>query len=332
MARFFDWERDARDACDLVESRKGIFKIVLKTCDEDYHLKRWLDHHERICGLENIIIFDHGSTDEGCLDVLAKVSSAATVIRYSGHLDSVHHNIKGLAGYDRFYDALRKSCDYFCFLDTDERLEWITGERTLSPLSEVSEQLTKADVGETGVLAGVWLNCLLGAAHHYRCFSGDSKWPAGILGGKPVISTRTRLPRTIWHNMLLNLECPENVLCGNILILHNKYEDVMGRLRANLKKIQTFGGLAHQSDWRESLAEFNGVNFEVDFPPNIRGWAAEVRQILDLQKNNGLMPDLAPGCVYFDENREMKFYSDAEGARFDAFLRNPGRALADALG
>ena len=109
------WPSDQERLRKEILKSSSQLKIVLKTKDEIELLDGWLRWHVDICGANNIIVFDHGST----LPRIAEIYRAypdLKVCRYQGHLDSVHHR----PSFSSTYKSLEEFSLYYAFLDTDE--------------------------------------------------------------------------------------------------------------------------------------------------------------------------------------------------------------------
>ena len=242
MAEIFDWDESPGAVCREIRARPATMKIILKTKDEAFHLQPWIDHHARIAGPENLIIFDNHSTNEPVNRALKAIAGDAVVARFSGFHNRVHHNRPNLkTGFGSFYGAISGSADYFCLVDTDERIEWADRSGALAPLDEIPGRLSAAELGETGLVTSLWMNLVLGHSARYRLFSPKHDWPAGLPGGKTLFSAKAALPPFIGHNFQLKLPNPAAVTCANIMVLHLKHASVEDRMMANLRKLQHWG-------------------------------------------------------------------------------------------
>src|ERR1700744_2786099 len=99
------WEHDREIITQSILEQKSDLKIILKTKDEIYLLRRWLDHHIEIVGLGNIIVFDNNSSNPLINEIYLEYRDRIVVARFSDYPDDIHHP-------DRFpdlYSSLRES-------------------------------------------------------------------------------------------------------------------------------------------------------------------------------------------------------------------------------
>jgi hypothetical protein len=83
------WEKDSSEFCAQIERHHAPIKIVLKTKNDRFLIDRWIRHHSKIVGLENLIIYDNMSDDHEVLSVYReyarKMSRFPTVRRNGWH-------------------------------------------------------------------------------------------------------------------------------------------------------------------------------------------------------------------------------------------------------
>lgn len=56
--------------------------VLMMQKDEYRLLEPWILHHAELFGLENLYVYDNGSTDERCLSVLKKYSEKGMSVVY----------------------------------------------------------------------------------------------------------------------------------------------------------------------------------------------------------------------------------------------------------
>ncbi|MGA2537709.1 MAG: hypothetical protein ABSF53_16950, partial [Terracidiphilus sp.] len=118
------WNEESDAAVAQIERDHRPFKILLKTKDDPEMLRDWITHHQKIVEIGGLIILDNMSSDPRVSEVYAGLDRRCPIIRFSGFLDNVHNTDH----FSKLYQALRASCAYFTFLDTDERLTLFDGE------------------------------------------------------------------------------------------------------------------------------------------------------------------------------------------------------------
>ena len=82
------WNEHREECCRAIAGTKATFKILLKTKDDPFLLERWISHHQRIVGPDNIIIFDNMSTNPAVLYLYEKCRDTVRVIRFPGRHNS----------------------------------------------------------------------------------------------------------------------------------------------------------------------------------------------------------------------------------------------------
>jgi hypothetical protein len=119
------WRQVKTNLRERLSTSRSVIKVILKTKDDPIMLEDWIQHHAKIAGINNLIIFDNCSTSETVLQTYGKYKDEVIIIRHEGFID-LPHNVKF---FPELYAALRASCDYYTFLDTDERLVWMEQDR-----------------------------------------------------------------------------------------------------------------------------------------------------------------------------------------------------------
>src|SRR5437870_5753461 len=114
-----------RDACCRSIARHATLKILLKTKDDPFLLERWILHHRKIVGPNNLVIFDNMSTHPDVARIYDKYRDTVQIIQYPAFYDSLHD----VSACRALYDTLRDATRFFIFLDTDEFLVLIDDDR-----------------------------------------------------------------------------------------------------------------------------------------------------------------------------------------------------------
>jgi hypothetical protein len=69
---YTDLFKELTEAVAQIKENESTLKIVLKTKNETEILDRWLEHHLKIAGDLNVIVFDNGSTNPKTFDIYKK--------------------------------------------------------------------------------------------------------------------------------------------------------------------------------------------------------------------------------------------------------------------
>ena len=226
------WGESKTEFLAQVAAVRGTLKIGLKTKDEALFLERWIAHHARIVGLENLVIVDNMSSDEQVHAVYRKYQSSVPIVRFDGFYDSLHDG--GVV--PQLYNALARSCDYFLFLDTDEFLVHIAGD-TYSRDARMLDVLRRE---RCDVFPGTWLENVPGSDTRFLVGTKARDYLGLIAWGKPL--RRTAAPRFgrrghVNHNVDVDKRLYRVLRRPQFFILHMRHLDVRQRIKANINHL-----------------------------------------------------------------------------------------------
>lgn len=315
-SRLLDWSSAQQQICALIAAHRSQMKIVLKTKDDIFFLPRWVEHHRKIVGEKSLVIFDNGSTNPAVLDFYAQLDPRITVARFSGF----HNNIHNVAIFPALYAAIRGSCDYYSFLDTDEYLtHWLDGR-----IRTQAELLTALPESGSTILPGMWLYNYPGSTTLFQIDRRGNSISNGVLWGKPIIGASLEIDGFINHNC----QCPRALFSrlkyeGAFIILHLAKLSTAQRIQANLNKLQ-----ARRFDISKielNRAYLDSTSFA---DQNIRLYLEE---ILHLRASEEYRPPQTNGLlvntVQLNDSGELLFHTPEDKAWFEAALTH----LEDAL-
>lgn len=223
---------EAQHAARIV-SRPSVGKVILKTKNDPFGLALWIEHHLKIFGAGNIIIFDNASTNDDVFNIYEYYGEALHVIGYDGYYD----NLQAPNLIRPFYDAVQQSCDFFCFLDTDEFLFWIDGGRYFCD-SSVIDALSEVAGGD--FIPGTWLHNVRGHADLYS-LKNDAVLTDGRKWGKPAIRSSSAIAKNIIHNTQLTDQGLSPASCSNLFVMHRNMLFKRQRITANINKLRAIG-------------------------------------------------------------------------------------------
>ena len=305
---------DNRDAiCNTIAQRHAQLKIVLKTKDEDELIEPWIAWHAKICGIENIIIFDNGSTSDKVLDTYARHGGALTVYSYHGFVDAIHN----LDAFASLYGALDASCSHFVFLDTDEFLTLIVDGRHCEDAQILAFLRAYPEVA---VFPGTWLHNCAGSWRRFVVGEDGGHLVGGMRWGKPVRRANVRLfDRVALHNDGIRRLGGPACVKNNFFVLHMTNLEPQRRIRANLNKLVAHGALAPGATVAEALTK-DRESFQ---NPNVRRYFSEIAE-LSARPATADKADspLKRGIVELSADGRVIHYSKAQEARFNAFLED----------
>lgn len=305
------WEKDSSEFCAQIERHHAPVKIVLKTKNDRFLIERWIRHHSRIVGLENLIIFDNMSDDHDVLSVYREYRDWTGIVTFAGHQNNLHHT--GLCR--DLYRALAKSSEYFLFLDTDEFLVLIENDKYYD---------------DDGILAFVRGN------RNFDLFPGTWLWNAnwtdrqfncsGLAGnmacGKPLIRTSKIPTGYVNHNFQLSTRLFVPPFKTNLFLLHLRRLFPEQRILTNMNKLTT-AGIARPGESPESIAGRNDIADElmVGYVNEIRECLASLKERADL----GNAP-LAASCLELSSGGNIAYYGASERTALNDFIGDPTQA------
>jgi hypothetical protein len=210
------------------------------------------------------------------------------------------------------------------FLDCDEFLTWARVDGSFTQTADMVAELSR--VAPQEAIAGIWLDNVAGYDDRFILYHGRGRWPVGVAGGKPIISSKAHISGFINHNFQLDLF--ENTQNANFLVLHMKRLLPRQRIRANISKLRNYRFLAES----EGLDRIAATDVDALPAGNVRQWVSEVQELSkQVARGPGEEGPLDKGQVRLAANSRLEFHSADERGRFLAFLRKPGPAVRQVI-
>jgi hypothetical protein len=239
-------EADKAAICAAIAARFAPLKIIVKVKDEPAKMRAWIDHHAGIGGLESLIIFDNMSADPAMEDVLASYGPKLMVVRFAGYQDYLHNAYT----HPDLYAALRASCRFYTFIDTDEFLALYDGADRFHFDIKIIEFL--AAHRDTRIFPATWLHNLPGHADRFVVKPGSLQ--EGLQWGKPIISAAHPAAGIMLHNTQISRHILAETLRTDLLLLHRRNVSVHDRINVNIQKLIAEGVLKPGDGLNEALA------------------------------------------------------------------------------
>ncbi|WP_020180014.1 hypothetical protein [Methylopila sp. M107] len=322
-AAFFEWPSDQDAICRKIAGRKAPMKVMLKTKNETTLLEKWVEHHARIVGHENLIIADNISDNSETLDLLRRLQTETTVFRFAGE-NGVHASIHDRRIFRKLYSALSDSCEFYIFLDTDERLVWIEDDRWTadeSVVQKIQESLP------FGILPTAWpANFALSEDTFY--YAATRTHDKNIIYyGKPIVSTSTKSYNkgNFIHNLSFPTDMKPKFGSVNAFTLHLKHLDPEQRLRSNRNTLISHKRV-HPDSSLEDIAAQNDA--EVASGRRPFGHAQEIADILGMLsgvKNKTWGPSDKSHSFTLEPDGAIRYSSKQVRDRFRDFVRDGAR-------
>lgn len=304
------WEESKRDLCARIARTTGVLKIVLKTKDDPYLLERWIDHHARIVGVENLIIFDNMSTDDEVRAIYDTYRTDVLIIRFGGFHNSLHD----VSAFPELYACLRESTRFYTFIDTDEYLTLINDDRYYSDES-IPAFLRGYD--DTGIIPATWIYNIPGSTSMYACGTDGHILSQGLKWGKPVLNSAINIAGYINHNSQIDSGLYTGRIPNNIFLRHIANYSPRQRLAANRNKLVARKYVSADADI-DSIGAMD-ISDMADY--SIKHYVTEIRDLLKLDAKGFSPPgSLSSGQINLATNGNIEYFSDVEKTLLGNFL------------
>jgi hypothetical protein len=277
--QYLHWTDSAAQIAEEIRKRSPVeLKLVLKTRNETAFLRDWIEHHIPIVGLEGIVIFDHNSDNPETLEIYRQYGRRLLVFQFSGHHNALHDSriVPDL------YDAIRRSCKYYCFLDTDELLFWAEPDGSIISNSSIPQKVIAT--GEA-ILPGVWIENAPGQNKELLISFHHERMRSGLEAGKPVVRSTSVIKGFANHNIQLGCEHFSGCKSANLIVMHRKNFSPEQRILANLEKLRRYNLSTKQLEcfgmFGNDFDEFKILRVDVNQIPrgNARNYIAEIQKI-----------------------------------------------------
>ena len=316
----FIWEQNAKEVCQCIQDSPTLFRIILKTKDEEKLIEKWICHYTKIVKHPtDIIIFDNMSTNKTVLDIYRKYEDRITLIKYSSHFNSIHdHSV-----FSDLYSALLNSSKFYTLIDTDEFLYFYDGKRAIDgiQITAVLEQSKHVSFFPTFWLKNAYFKETLFS------FKACLEYVQYLLVmGKPIICSE-KMKSSVIGALAHTLQLPismygEAPTC--FLLLHLSTLSKEHRIRVNMDKLVQYKAIKHSRDFFTAL----NVDIESIGSQNARYFIKEIRKLLAL-------PDSPPEHINPDHlellpDGTLRFYHP-EGEKLFNSYANKNTSLFDIL-
>jgi hypothetical protein len=315
-----DWDADRTSLCARISSSPAVLKILLKTKNDPILLDRWIEHHSRIVAPQNILIFDNMSDDPDVASIYQR-HPQVPVMRFSGF----HNNVHRVGLFGDLYAALRDSAQFFVFLDTDEFLTRIDGDRYYADGS-ILDFLQSDPLPQ--VFPGTWLYNTNWTAHQFVSGTTPEYLANGLAWGKPVLRGNAPLDGYLNHNIQLPRTLFSTPIRANLFVLHLANLSPRQRIASNINKLIA-RGFAQPLDTAEMISQYtlDGVS-----DGNVVQYVSEIRRLLPIRAQaQAQQGTLRPGCIELSANGQITYYSEVERQSLLAFMADPLPVYATAV-
>jgi hypothetical protein len=305
------WDANGAEFCARIEKVRSPIKIVLKTKNDPLFIERWITHHMKIVGPENLIIFDNMSDDPGVLSVYRKYRDRIDLVRFADRHYNLHHTYL----YRDFYRSLAKSSEYFIFLDTDEYLILIDNDTYHGDDRILTFVM---DNRNYDLFPSTWLWNVNWNPAQFTCGTEPADLAENLACGKPLIRSDKIPTGYVNHNFQLSARMFAPPFRTNLFLLHLAHLFPRRRISLNVDKL-IVEGVVQPGESPETIARRNDITDEV-----MAGYVREIRDLLALDGRKDLgNAVLGAGSLELSPNGTISYYSDAERKAVNEFIVDP---------
>jgi|GEM_PF-1251448 len=315
---FPHWDSDSAEICERIARVHSPIKILLKTKNEPFFIERWIAHHAKIVGPENLIVFDNMSDDPQVLAVYRKWRREVSIARFGKFWLNIHHTYL----YGDLYRALATSCDYFLFLDTDEFLILMNGDQYYRDDRIITfvEENSQYDL-----FPAAWLINANWSAELFSCGPQAGDLARNLACGKPLIRS-DKIPTGFSnHNFQLGVRLFVPPFKANLFLLHLSHLYPRQRMAANMNKLVA-AAVATPGQSPESIALRTDITDRI-----MAGYVDEIRDCLAAERASSGVATLGPGCLELSKDAAVAYYGEAERNLITDYIADP-RPVYDLIG
>jgi hypothetical protein len=307
---FPHWDANRAEFCARIEKVHSFIKIVLKTKNDPFFIERWIAHHMKIVGPENLIIFDNMSDDSEVLSVYRKYRAQISVVRFAGHYQNVHQT----PFFSDLYRSLARSSEYFIFIDTDEYLILMEDSSYYA-----DDRILKfvMDNRNYDLFPSTWLLNANWSPSQFHCGYEPHHLADNLACGKPLIRSNKIPTRYVNHNFqLATLFTPP--FKTNLFLLHLARLFPQQRISANINKLIA-EGVVQPGENPEAIAARYDITDEI-----MELYVGEIREYLALRERRDLgKAALGAGCLELLSNGTISYYGAAEKKIVYDYIADP---------
>ena len=305
------WEANSAAFCARIEMVRSPLKIVLKTKNDPFFIERWIKHHIKIVGPENLIIFDNMSDDPEVLSTYLKYGDQIHIIQFAGPHNNVHH----IPTYNNLYRSLAKSSKYFLFVDTDEYLVLIENATYCDDSRILHFILENRNYA---VFPTVWLWNTNWSSTQFHCGTEPCHLALSLACGKPLIRSDKIPFGYVNHNFQLGTQLFAPPFKSSLFLLHLAHLFPTQRISGNVNKLIA-RGIVQSGESPEAIASRNDITDEI-----ASLYVKEIRDFLPLSARKKLgTAALNAGCLELLPDGAISYYGAAERKVVNEFIVDP---------
>lgn len=315
------WSADEAFIVSEIEKNFQELKVILKTKDDPFFLRWWVDYHVQILGERSIIIADNGSQDRSVLDFYKEIEDL-TVFSFTGHHNLIHSREK----FSTLFEAIRASSRHYIILDTDEFLFALDDDGTSSKIL-INRIIANLEIGRAAPLP--WLNNVRGR-HDVFVLHRKESMNSNILFGKPILPSTPPQPHDWGEPIIHNAHVPRHwygdMKPSGFFVLHLSQYSSEQRIRSNRNKLQARGVVI------EGLtdAEVASLDTTLYDDHTIKRLVAEVADHIANPLPDNPSEDVPKNSIRIFQQGKPEYGSSECRSDFEDFIKSYGK-IADKL-
>ena len=321
-----EWSRARQEICAHIAENPGLFKIVLKTKDDPYFLESWIQHHARIVGLRNLVIFDNMSTNAQVLAIYAKYGAEFPIARFHGNHNALHHT----TDYPELYECLTDACRFYMFLDTDEFLVFLNEDDTYFCDHRIVDFLQAHD--RLDVFPGTWLPNATGSDRRFVIGTSVEEFTYRLAAGKAIIRAGAGHRGFLNHNNNLDKRFFAGDLIPNFFVLHLTKLFPQQRRAANINKLIALNFASPGESLEAIAAKDVGTVRDPLHRLQVAELVSQLKQ-LDVPSNGTRTPAVAATgrCIELTDRGEILYDGARERKALTVYLTGSRRFIRAVL-
>jgi hypothetical protein len=257
---------------------------------------------------------DNFSTKKKCISFYQEILGQTSVFRFEG----LHNSAHDTRIFSDFYDAIRDSCKFFIFIDSDEFLFRYFDNRLIAD-AQISADLAHSN---ERVIPCLWVENMPGSDRAFRI--SESALQSGMRWGKPIVRTSNIPLGYINHNSQISADHYDADLDGRHIILHLSKLFTKQRIDVNIEKLKQRGFF----ETKDFLPEAVNANINTIDNRHIKAYVAEIQDaVSEPFETREYIHLLTPNddkvvCIDMGSG-EIEFYNEEQKTLFEKYASYP---------
>ncbi len=312
------WEDDKRSIIPRL-NKPASLKIATKTFNEVWLIEKWIQHHAKIVGFDNLIVADNGSNHVAVQDVYERYQNRVLIFGFKGPHNEFHWHTR----FSDFYDAIRTSTRYFALFDSDEFLIWSDGQ----VWEAGSGILQRLPASYEGIIPTTWL---INSSNSFERFTlldteGRPRIENNLRWGKPILPSYLAGSQPGMHNVQF-MGHEFNTDLGTSLFTQHMTQFPAQRIAANCNKLINRGFIAPEL----SVDEIANMDTNTISDETCKRFVLEIQGMLAVVQF-GFKVNETEDTLLFRRNGQIQFSTLRAKGLFHEHIQNGESIIQRAL-